>query len=127
MQYLAFNCINHEDLSGTHPAFGNDVLGLVSMGAYFRCERDKPIVGSDPARRPQAVAIQQTASVPPISEHNARRAVPRLHVHGVVLIERLEIGVDAFDILPSRRNEHAQRARQLDATGAQQLQHVVET
>ena len=48
-------------------------------------------------------------------------------MHGVVLIKGLKVRIDPFDILPSGRNQHPQRSRQLDATGGKQLKHVVET
>ena len=48
-------------------------------------------------------------------------------MHGIELIKRLEIGVDAFNILPRWRYEHTQCAGQLNATGCEELQHVVET
>ena len=40
--------------------------------------------------------------------------------------ERLEVGVDPLDVLPGRRNQHPQCARQFDASSGKKLQHVVE-
>ncbi|RMO66669.1 hypothetical protein ALQ37_05532 [Pseudomonas syringae pv. aptata] len=56
---------------------------------------------------------------------HARRAVPRLHVHGVVLIERPQVRVHGLDVLPRRRNDHAHATEQVDAAGDHQLKHVV--
>ncbi len=48
-------------------------------------------------------------------------------MHRVVLIERFEVGVDALDILPGWRHQHAQRPGQLNTASGQQLQHIVQT
>lgn len=47
-------------------------------------------------------------------------------MHRVVLIERFEVGIDALDILPGWRYQHAQRPRQLNTPSREQLQHIVE-
>ena len=60
-----------------------------------------------------------------IGQHHAGRAVPGLHVHGVVFVERAQVGVHGLDVLPGRRNDHAQATEQVDATGDHQLEHVV--
>ena len=56
---------------------------------------------------------------------HAGRAVPRFHVHRVVLIERPQIGVHGLDVLPRRRNDHPHATEQVDAAGDHQFEHVV--
>ena len=97
------------------------------MGANFRGERDEAVIGCHPTRRAQTVAIEQAAGVAAIGQHDAGGTVPGLHMHCVVLVERLQIRIDAFDILPSRRDQHAQCTRQLNAARGQQFQHIIET
>ena len=46
-------------------------------------------------------------------------------MHGVVLIERPQLGVHAVDILPGRRNHHANGTEKVYTTGKQDFQHVV--
>ena len=127
VKHLAFLSVHHQDLPGPDTTLGNDLIRLVSMGANFRGQRDKAVIGSNPSRWAQTIAIEETTGVATIGQHNAGRTVPGLHVHCVVLVERFQIGVDAFDVLPSRRDQHAQCARQLHAARGQQFQHIVET
>ena len=89
MQHFAFLGIHHKNLARADPALGNHLLGLVAMGADFRGQRDKAVVRRDPARRAKSVAVQQAASIAPVGEHDPRGAIPGLHVHRVVLVERL--------------------------------------
>ena len=126
VQYFAFLGVNHKNLTGADPTLGNHLLRLIAMGADFRSQGDKAIIRRDPARRAKPVAVQQAAGITPVCEHDPRRTVPGLHVHGVVLVEGFQVGVDTLDVLPGGRNQHAQCARQFDAAGGQELKHVIE-
>ncbi len=46
-------------------------------------------------------------------------------MHRVVLVERTQIRVHGFDVLPRRRNDHPHATEQVDATGDHQFEHVV--
>ena len=96
------------------------------MGADFRSQGNKAIFGGNPACRPKAITVQQTAGVTSIGKYDARRAIPGLHMHGVVLIKRLEVRVDTLDVLPCRRNQHAKGPRQLHPARGQQFKHIIE-
>ena len=126
MQYFAFLGIDHKNLTRADPTLSNHLLGLIAMGADLRSQGNKAVISGDPARRAKSVAVQQAAGITPVCEHDPRRTVPRLHMHGVVLVEGLQVGVDTLDVLPGRRNQHAQRTRQFDAAGGQELKHVIE-
>jgi hypothetical protein len=52
-----------------------------------------PVVGDHVAGRAQAVAVQGAGGVAAVGEHDARRAVPGLHVHGVVFVEGPQVRV----------------------------------
>ncbi|KPB71128.1 Uncharacterized protein AC506_0766 [Pseudomonas syringae pv. maculicola str. M6] len=84
---LAGFSVHGKNLPRTDTALGDDVFGLVVPHADFRREGDVAILGRDPARRAQAVAVEQADRVTTFGHHDAGRAVPRLHVHGVVFIE----------------------------------------
>ena len=126
MQYFAFLGIHHQNLARANPALGDHLLGLIAMSPDLRGQRDKAVIRRHPARRAKSVTIQQAAGITPVGKHDPRRSVPGLHVHGVVLIERLEVGVDTLDVLPGGRNQHAQCTRQLNAPGGKEFEHVVE-
>ena len=100
--------IHDQDLSRTDATLGNDIGGVVAVGTDLRRQGDEPIPGGYPARRTQSVAIQQAAGVATIGQDDARRTVPGLHVHGVILVKGLQVRIHALDVLPGRRDQHAQ-------------------
>ena len=124
-QHLAGFGVHGKDLPRTHTAFGQHIFGLVVPHADFRGEGDVAVFGGDPARRAQTVTVEQAHGIATIGQYHAGRTIPRLHVHGVVLIERAQIGVHGLDVLPGWRNDHAHATEQVHAAGDHQLQHVV--
>ena len=125
VQHLTGFGVDSQNLARPYAAFGNHVFGLVVPHADFRGDGDVAVGGRDPARWAQAVAVEQANGIAAICHDDARRAVPRLHVHGVVLIKRPQVGVHGFNVLPGRWNQHAHATEQVDAAGDHQLQHVV--
>ena len=117
--------VDGEDLARADTALGDDVFRLVVPHADFRRQGDVAVLGGDPARRAQAVAVEQADRVATFGHDHAGRAVPRLHVHGVVFVEGTQVGVHGLDVLPRRRNDHPHATEQVDAAGDHQLEHVV--
>ena len=117
--------VHGEDLPRTDTALGDHVFWLVVPDADFRSNGDETVGGGDPARRAQTVTVKQAHRVATIGHDHAGRAVPRLHVHRVVLVERTQIRVHGFNVLPRRRNDHPHATEQVDAAGDHQFEHVV--
>src|SRR5690606_7448763 len=115
VQHLPGVSIHGQDLARADAALGDDILGLVVPDADFRGQGDVAVLGGDPARRTQAVAIEQADRVAAIGEHHTSRTVPGLHVHGVVFVEGAQVRVHGFHVLPGRRNDHTQTAEQVHA------------
>ena len=111
---------------GPELALLDHVLRRVVPDARFRGDGDVPILGDDPARRAQPVAIQGAAGIAAVGQHDAGRTVPGLHMRGVVLVKRLQIRIDHVDRLPGRRHQHAHGMHGIEAADQQHLQHVVE-
>ena len=125
LQQLAGFGIDRKDLARTDTALGHHVFRLVAVHADFRRQRNEAVLGDDPARRTQAVAIEQTDGVTAIGQHDTGRAIPRLHVHGVVFIEAAQVGIHRLNVLPRRRHHHAHRTEQVHAAVDQHFEHVV--
>ncbi|MNZ63711.1 hypothetical protein D3C78_818650 [compost metagenome] len=125
VQHLAGLGVHGEDLPRTDAALGQHVFRRVVPHADFRGQGDVAVLGGDPARRAQAVAVEQAHGMATVGQHHAGRTVPRLHVHGVVFVEAAQLDVHGLDVLPGRRNDHAQAAEQVHAAGDHQLEHVV--
>ncbi len=117
--------VHGEDLPWADTALGQDLFRLVAPYADFRGDGDIAIGGGHPARRTQAVAIKQADRVAAFGHDDTGRAIPRLHVHGVVFVEGAQVGVHGLDVLPGWRDQHAHAAEQVDAAGDHQFEHVV--
>ncbi|CRR03539.1 hypothetical protein PAERUG_E5_London_17_VIM_2_12_12_05776 [Pseudomonas aeruginosa] len=125
VQDLAGLGVHREDLPRTDATLGDDVLGLVVPDADLRGQGDVAVLRGDPARRAQAIAVEQADGIATVGQHDAGGAIPGLHVQRVVLVERAQVGVHGLDILPGRRDDHAQAAEQVHAAGDHQFEHVV--
>jgi hypothetical protein len=94
--------------------------------ADLRRHDDQIVVGDDEPRRTQAVAVERGTDLPAVGERHRRRAVPRLHQRGVVLVERAPILVHQRIAGPRLGNHHHHRVGEWIATHDQQLERVVE-
>ena len=81
VQQLAGVGIDHQDLARAYPALVDHVLAAIAVGADLRSQGNKPVLGLDPARRTQAVAVQQADGIATVGQDDARRTIPGLHVH----------------------------------------------
>ncbi len=124
-QFAGFG-VHGQHLAGLQAALGDHVPGGVVIHADLRGQCDVSVLRDHVARRAQAVAVQGAGGVAAVGQHDAGRAVPGLHVHGVVFVERAQVGVHVRDVLPRRRDQQAHRAEQVHAAGQQHLQHVVQ-
>ena len=126
-QQLSSGGIDGQHLTGTEPPLGHHLLREVVVHTDLGRQGDMAIVGNHPAGRAQAVAIQHTAGIAAIGQDNPRRAIPRLHVHGVVFVEGTQIRIQRLHVLPGRRNQQTHSAEHIHTAGQQRLQHVVQT
>ena len=125
VQYFAGLGVDGEHLARPYPALGNHVVRGVAVGADFRCQCNKVILGNHPARRAQAVTVEHTQGVAAVGHNQTGRTIPGLHVHGVVFVEGAQVRVHGLNVLPCRRNHHPHSTEQVHATGQQDFQHVV--
>ena len=117
--------VDHHQLARTDAAFLDHFVRLVIPDADFRGAGDELIFGDDVARRTQAVTVQVTGSETTVGHDDARRAVPRLHVHGVKVEERAKLRVHIRVVLPGRRHEQTHGAHDIHPARQQQFQHVI--
>ncbi len=125
VQYFASLSVDSQNLTRTNTALADDVFGLVVPHADFGGQGDIAVLGDDITRRAQTVAVEQTDRVATFGQYNTGRAVPGFHMHGVVFVERPQIGIHGLHVLPRRRHDHADGAEQIHAAADQQLKHVV--
>ena len=126
LQQLARVGIDHEYLAWPDTTLGDDIFITIAVGAHFRGQGNKAVLGGHPARRAEAIAVEQADCVTTIGQHDTGRSVPGLHVHGVIFVEGLQVRVHRLYVLPGRRYQHAQRTGHIDPTGEQHVEHVIQ-
>ena len=84
------------------------------------------VAGDEIARRAQAVAVEGGADLAAVGEGDRRRAVPRLHQRGVVLVEGATLLVHERVARPGLRNHHHHRVRERVAALHQEFERIVE-
>ncbi len=118
--------VRGDHLPGLQTALEHHVRGRVVVHADLGGQGDVPVLRDHVTGGAQAIAVHDTGGTPAVREHDTRRAVPRLHVHGVVLVEGPQVGVHRVDVLPGRRDQQAHRPEHVHAAGEEQFQHVVQ-
>ncbi|CCJ86656.1 conserved hypothetical protein [Cronobacter dublinensis 582] len=97
--------IDNHQLARPDAAFFHHFVRLIIPDADFRGAGDELVFGNDIARRTQAVAVEVTGGKAPIGHHDARRAVPRFHMHGVKIEEAAQVRVHLRVVLPGWRHQ----------------------
>ena len=87
VQQFAFGQIGQQHLARVQAAFAQDPALVQLQHAGLGRQDQPPIVGHAVARRAQAVAVQRRAQHVAVAEQKGRRAVPRFHHGGVVLVK----------------------------------------
>ena len=100
VQNTAAAGIDHHQLARTDAAFLDHFVRLVIPDADFRGAGDELIFGDDVARRTQTVTVEVTGGKTTVGHHDARRAIPRLHMHGVKVKEGTQFQVHIRVVLP---------------------------
>ena len=111
----ALGGVDEEHLAGLQPAATLDALRLEVQHAGLGADDDEAVGGLRPASGTQAVAVQGRADERAVGEDEGGRAVPRLHLVGVVLVERAQLRRDVGLLLVRLRHHHHDRVRQAAA------------
>jgi hypothetical protein len=122
----ALGRVDQEDLARVQPLLHQHVGRRNVEHTHLGRHDHQVVLGDVVARRAQAVAIEHGADDGAVGERNRRRAVPRLHQRGVVLVERLAIGGHLLVAAPRLGDHHQDGVRQRAPRHHQQLEHVVE-
>ena len=92
--------IDNHQLARADATFLDDFIRLIIPDPNFRGTGNQLVFGDDVARRTQAVTVKVTGGKTAVGHNNARRAIPRLHVHGVKVKERAQLRVHIRVVLP---------------------------
>ena len=94
--------------------------------AHLGGHDDALVAGDEIARGAQPIAIEGGADLASVGEGDCRRAVPRLHQRGVILVEGAPLLVHERIARPGLRDHHHHRMRERIAALHQELERVVE-
>ena len=92
--------VDHHQFAWPDAAFFDHFVRLVIPDTDFRGAGDELIFGDDIARRTQTVTVEVTGGKTTVRHHDARRAIPRLHMHGVKVKEGTQFRVHIRVVLP---------------------------
>ena len=118
--------IDEQHLAGLQAPLGDDAVLGNGQHAHFGGEHEEAVVGDEVARRPQAVAVERRADLAPVGEGHRRRAVPRLHQRGVILVEIAPLLVHQRIAGPGFRDQHHHGVGKRIAAAHQEFERVVE-
>ena len=118
--------IDEQHLARLQAPLGHDVLLRNGQHAHLGGHDDAVVAGDEIARRAQAVAVEGGADLAAVGERDRRRAVPRLHQRGIVLVEGATLLVHERVARPGLRNHHHHRVRERVAALHQEFERVVE-
>ena len=118
--------VDQQHLARLQAPLARDVLLGDRQHAGLRGHDHPVVLGDEIARRPQAVAVERGADLAAVGEGHGRRAVPRLHQAGVILVEGAALAIHQRVAGPRLRDQHHGRVRQAVAAHHQELERVVE-
>ena len=118
--------VDEEHAARLQAALAHDAARLDVEHADLAREHDEPVVGDDVATGSQSVAVERGADEGTVGEDDRGRAVPRLHEHRVVLVERAPLGGDLGLVLPRLGDHHHDGVRQAAAGEGQEFDDLVE-
>src|SRR5690606_8953115 len=91
--------VDQEHFAGAKASLANDTARFDVENADLARQHDKTVVGDEKATGAKTVAVQRCADHAAVGEDKCGRAIPRLHEHRVVLVERAQIGSDVYLVL----------------------------
>ena len=124
--YPALLGVYQQYLARLQTALLGNLRGVEVHHAHLRGHHHHVALGDGVACGAQAVAVEHAAREASVAEEQGRRAVPRLHQDGVVLVEGLQVLRDGVLVVERLRHEHAHGMGQRQARHHKELQHVVE-
>ena len=117
--------IGADQLAAAQTAAPQDMRFLLAQYARFRREDEPSVVGFHAAQGAQAVAVEHGQYAVAVEAQQRRRAVPRLHERGIIVIHRLP-GRFFRAPLPGLGHQDHAGQRQRHAVHRKELQRVVQ-
>ena len=117
--------VDEQDLARLQAPLLGNLGGVEVHHAHLAGHHHHVVLGDGVARRAQAVAVEHAPGEAPVAEEQRRRAVPRLHQYGVVLVERLEVFRDGVLVVEALWHHQRHGVGQREPAHDEKLEHVV--
>ena len=126
VDHAAAGKIDLEHLARSQTAARQDVLGTHLDGAHLACQHKATVARHIVAGGTQAVAIEGGAQRATVGKGDGRRAIPRLHEHGLVSVVGAALLTQTVVVVPRLGQQHGRGARERTAVHDQKLKHIVQ-
>ena len=126
VDHAAAGKIDLEHLARSQAAARQDVLGAHLDGAHLACQHKATVARHVVTSGAQAVAIEGGAQRATVGKGDGRRAVPRLHEHGLVGVVGAALLAQAIVVVPRLGQQHGRGTRERATVHDQELEHIVQ-
>ena len=126
VDHAATGKIDLEHLARSQAAARQDVLGAHLDGAHLACQHKAAVARHIVAGGTQAVAVEGGAQRATVGKGDGRRAIPRLHEHGLVSVVGAALLAQAVVVIPRLGQQHGRGTRKRATVHDQELEHVVQ-
>ena len=118
--------VDLEHLARPQAAARQDVLGAHLDGAHLACQHKATVARHIIAGGTQAVTVEGSAQGATVGKGDGRRAIPRLHEHGLVSVVGAALLTQVIVVVPRLGQQHGRGTRKRTAVHDQKLKHVVQ-
>ncbi len=125
-QERALDRVDGDHFTGPEPAFFGHLGVVDGQQAHFGAERQEPILGDLVTGGAQTVAVEARADGAAVAEDERGGTVPRLVERLVILVKFLHVRRGRGIALPSRRDEHKHRVKNIAAAHDEEFERIVE-
>ena len=118
--------VDLEHLARPQAAARQDVLGAHLDGAHLACQHKATVARHIVTGGTQAVTVEGGAQRATVGKGDGRRAIPRLHEHGLVSVVGAALLAQTVVVVPRLGQQHGCGTRERTAVHDQELEHVVQ-
>ena len=118
--------VDLEHLARPQAAARQDVLGAHLDGAHLACQHKAAVARHIVAGGTQAVTVEGGAQRATVGKGDGRRAIPRLHEHGLVSVVGAALLAQAVVVVPRLGQQHGRGTRKRATVHNQELEHIVQ-
>ena len=126
VDHAATGKIDLEHLARSQAAARQDVLGAHLDGAHLACQHKAAVARHIVAGGTQAVTVEGGAQRATVGKGDGRRAIPRLHEHGLVSVVGAALLTQAVVVVPRLGQQHGRGTRKRATVHNQELEHIVQ-